>query len=197
MTDTLIVFKSNSDVDELAATFREEIQQCQTALSNGVRHAMAAGDALIAAQPKVRERGIPWKKWLRENCFVAVSTAELFMQMARHRDRIEEELQHGIDLSIRAARRLISRPSAKRKRPEKMETLAEHWHRVSHDTRTTFLDAIGVDRILEVMSAEFGRDLRSRVPVPKGKPTSDTKKSKRRTLSLTKTTDAEGRTIFA
>jgi hypothetical protein len=52
---------------------------------------------------------------------------------------------------------------------EEEETLAACWKRASKDDRRAFLDEIGVQAILEVMSAEFGADLRARVPAPKRK----------------------------
>ena len=96
------------NLERLAAVVRDEIQQARKAWSNALGHAMNAGDALIAVQPKVTERGIKWKKWLRENCFVAPSTAQLYMQLARHRPQIEAELQAKGELSLRGARQLIS-----------------------------------------------------------------------------------------
>jgi hypothetical protein len=51
-----------------------------------------------------------WKKWLRDNCFLSVSTAQLYQQLARHRDEIEAEVERtGVELGVRAARRLISK----------------------------------------------------------------------------------------
>jgi hypothetical protein len=49
------------------------------------------------------------------------------------------------------------------------ETLEAHWNRAAKEVRTAFLDAIGVSGVLSAMSAEFGRDLRDRVPATKRK----------------------------
>src|SRR6516164_3521015 len=91
------------DLDELAHVVRDEMQDARVAWSNALGHALNAGDALIAAQPKVAELGITWKKWLKDNCCVAVSTAQLYMQLARHRDDIEAVIQSKGELSLRGA----------------------------------------------------------------------------------------------
>jgi hypothetical protein len=191
-TDTTIV-KAEVDLepDELAVIVRDEIQQARRAWSNALGHAMNAGDVLIAVQPKVAERGINWKKWLKENCFIGASTAQLYQQLARHRDQIEAELQARGELSLRGARQLISsaRDDAdddeggdesdagggededEIKNPSesvKPESLIEHWRRCPEQL-ADLLDEIGVLGVLEAMSAEFGRELRARLPAPKRK----------------------------
>jgi hypothetical protein len=189
-TDTTIV-KAEVDLepDELAVIVRDEIQQARKAWSNALGHAMNAGEVLIAAQLKVTERGITWKKWLKENCFIGVSTAQLYMQLARHRDQIEAELQSRGELSLRGARQLISaaqdgadgdegegegegegdgQDEDETENPPEPESLIEHWRRCPEQL-TSLLDEIGVSGVLEAMSAEFGRQLRDRLPAPKRK----------------------------
>jgi hypothetical protein len=140
---------------------------------------MAAGDAFIAVQPKVEDRGINWKKWLRENCFIgSARTAQFYQQLARHRDQIEREIEDAGELSLRAARRLISSPRnnsgggagrvGEAEIPAEPETLIEHWRRRPGEL-TALLDAVGVAKVLEAMSEEFGRQLRDRLPAPKRK----------------------------
>jgi hypothetical protein len=69
---------------ELAEIVRDEIHKCRTAISKALEHAMNAGDALIALQPKVLALGAKWKAWLGENCSIAASTAALYIVL---RDR--------------------------------------------------------------------------------------------------------------
>jgi hypothetical protein len=198
------------DLDELAHVVRDELQDARVAWSNALGHALNAGDALIAAQPKVTELGITWKKWLKENCYVAVSTAQLYMQLARHRDQIEVELRSKGELSLRGARQLISTVRDEgdaddddgehagdgdgdgEHEPDRIrresETLIEHWRRCPAEL-TTLLDAVGVAGILEAMSEEFGRQLRARLPAPKAK--SD--KPFRKTLNLPANSTRNGR----
>ena len=174
---------------ELAAVVCAEIQKCRTSMANALAAAMNAGDALIAVRPKVEERGF-WTKWLRENCYIAESTAKLYIQLAQHRDEIEARILDGVQLSLRAARKLISKPPPEP--PPEPEPEPEH-HSADDDAARIhqffaqasgaeilgcmraarpdlirrFLDALGVDDLLECMSGDFGRMLRARVPAPK------------------------------
>jgi hypothetical protein len=176
---SLTVLKPDPDADELAAVIRDELSKVQRCWSNALDHAMNVGDALIAAQPKV---AASWKKWLRQKCFVAVSTAELYMQLARHRDQIEAELQRNAELSLRAARRLIAKPALRKRVKTPADSIATKlvaaWKAASNDQRRDFLDGIGIDEILVAMSAGFGRELRDRVSG------SSSQNKKRKTLTL-------------
>jgi hypothetical protein len=163
------VLRSEPGIDALAAAVREEFQKAQAALANGVSHSMNAGDALIAARHKV---GRGWQKWVQEACGLALSTAKLCVQLAQHRAEIEAAIRDGAELSLRGARRLITKSFGKSKKPKPVETLEAHWKRATTKDRTAFLDSIGVAAVLESMSADFGRDLRSRVPAPKSEQTS-------------------------
>jgi hypothetical protein len=193
MTDAMNAITVKLDhLDELAALARNEHRMVQNACANALAHAMNAGDILIDAKPKVAKRN--WEAWL-EKCSIAASTARLYQQLACHRPDIEAAIQGGAELSLRGARWLIS--GSKNRAPKPAETLEAHWKRATAEDRTAFLGAIGVTAILENMSPDFGRDLRSRVPAPKSKPTDGPKNHKRSTLSLTKTTDSSGNTIFA
>ena len=190
-------------LDELAVRARDEHQQVQESSANALAlagkalmHAMNAGDALTEAKAEAARRGIAWKMVL-EKCGIKPSTDRLYRQLSKQRSAIEAEIQRGGNFSLRAARRLISKPSGKSNKPEK-EILEAHWKRATAKDRTAFLDAIGVAAVLENMSTDFGRDLRRRVPTPKSKKTNDPKNRKRPpTLSLTKTTDSSGKTVFA
>ena len=195
MTGAMI--SARDHLDELAVRARGEHQQVQEASANAlalagkaVMHAMNAGDALIGAKAEAATRGIAWKMVL-EKCGIAPSTDRLYRQLSKCRPVIEAEIQRGGEFSLRAARRLISKPAGKKNKVGK-ETLEAHWNRASKDARTAFLDAIGVAGILESMSADFGRDLRSRVPTPKSKQTDGSKTKKR---STAKTTDSSGNTV--
>ena len=165
MTCTLV---PQSELDALAARARDEHHQARDATANALSAAMNAGDALIEAKPKVTKGG--WETWL-ESCDIPVSTARLYRQLAQHRAEIEAAIRDGAELSLRGARRLIARCSGKSKTPKPVETLEAHWKRATAKDRNAFLDSIGVAAVLESMSADFGRDLRSRVPAPKSEQT--------------------------
>src|SRR5262245_53985269 len=94
----------------LALCIRAQHRFCQVASVTALRHALNAGDALIRAQTLVSSG---WKRWLRNNCFLGARTAQLYQQLARHRDEIEAEISRAPDLSLRAARRLIGKPNTK------------------------------------------------------------------------------------
>jgi hypothetical protein len=198
---------ADAGLDELAHIVRDEIHKARIAWSNALGHAMKAGDALIAVQLKVAERGITWKKWIKKNCFIGVSTAQLYMQLARHRDQIEAELQSRGELNLRGARQLISaahddadddegesgdgdgeNEDKATANPPDPESLIEHWHR-SPTELTALLDAIGVEGMLKAMSGEFGRQLREKLPT-KRKPFY---KPKKKTLNLTANSARNGR----
>ena len=70
----------------------------QAGTRNALRAALDAGDALIAAQDRVADGR--WTRWLKENCFISARTAQLFMQLARHRDEIEAATARVADLSF-------------------------------------------------------------------------------------------------
>ena len=203
MTGAMI--SARDHLDELAVRARDEHQQVQEVGANAlalagkaVMHAMNAGDALTGAKAEAAGRGIAWNIVL-EKCGIAPSTDRLYRQLSKSRPAIEAEIQRGGEFSLRAARRLISKPSGKANKVEKetLETLQAHWNDASKDARTAFLDAVGVAAVLENMSADFGHDLRRRVPASQSKQTNDPKNRKRPTSSLTKTTDSSGNTVFA
>jgi hypothetical protein len=94
-------------LDELADRIRERLKDAKTALANALAAALDAGDDLIAAQLRVTDT--PWQRWLKDNCFLSLSSAKLYMQLARHREEIEAAIEQAGELSLRAARRLIAK----------------------------------------------------------------------------------------
>jgi hypothetical protein len=162
-------FKPDLSVEELAAVVRDEISKAKTASANALAHGIEAGLALCAAQQKVPIGG--WKKWLGENCSIGESTARLYMRLAEHRAVIEAEIARGVDLSLRAARLLISAPkppSLPRKEalpamPAEPETLFAHWTRCPEEQAET-LDLITIHGIRQAASPKFSRQLCASTP---------------------------------
>jgi hypothetical protein len=72
-----------------------------------LRIALDVGDAFNQAKKQVPDK--KWGKWLRYNCFLSIRMAQLYMQLADHRDEIEAEIARFDTLSIRQARKLIAR----------------------------------------------------------------------------------------
>ena len=94
-------------LDELARQIRTGLALARRERCNAVHHDLDVGDAVIAAQKRVSGN---WKRWLKDNCFLSVRTAFLYMQLARSRDAIEAEIERVGELSLRAAVRLLTKP---------------------------------------------------------------------------------------
>src|SRR5262249_54804932 len=154
------------DLADLARQIRDHHRQIQRTLGLTLGQMLDTGDLLIAAQGLVQSN---WKKWLRTECFLGVSTAQLYQQLARHRHAIEGELSRFRDLTLRAARRLIA---AKTSKPTKATTetstaapaptLLELWGAASNDARRAFLEQVGVPGLLAVLSDSMKSDLAQR-----------------------------------
>ena len=77
-------------------------------MANALAAALDAGDAVLELQHELQGRGIGWQSWFREWGYLPLSTAKLYAQLAAHRSDIEAERARVPELSLRAARRLIS-----------------------------------------------------------------------------------------
>jgi hypothetical protein len=159
VTDSEILQENNSSsvLDQLARQIREHREAARRVGLTVLGHLLDAGDALNEAQKRVSTN---WKHWLRENCFLSVSTAQLYQQLARKRAEIEEKLRDDPDLSLRAARRLIGRPSPNKSTgktsPARQESLTAAEAAVviamSDESWTAALEiGLGFDRFLRVM----------------------------------------------
>jgi hypothetical protein len=97
-------------LEELVARVRRAHKVVETAWANALAAALDAGDAVLALQQELQGRGIGWQAWFREWGYLPLSTAKLYAQLAVHRDEIETARAQVPELSLRAARRLISKP---------------------------------------------------------------------------------------
>src|SRR5262245_11198532 len=140
-------------VATLLIRIRDLHDAAQKAGCNALHHALDAGDALLQVQKQVTDS---WKKWLATNCSVPVRTAELYMQLARHRNEIETHLE---DLSIRGALRLITKPKSKSSKPITEVSLQSLWAKASDRDKTAFCDAVGVAGFRQIWSLQFHRTL--------------------------------------
>jgi hypothetical protein len=107
-------------LDDLAKRVRAAHKAIEEASANALSQALAAGDALIEA----KNRGvgsIGWERWVSMHCLLPLSTARLFMQLARNRPHIETALKQDPLLSLRAARRLVSKPKEPKEKQEPEE----------------------------------------------------------------------------
>jgi hypothetical protein len=150
MTANIDTSSSAVNLTGLADKIRAAHQAVGFALQNGLDHALAAGDALIAAQKLVKHG--EWQHWLKRHCGdLTDRTARLYMRAASHRFEIEANRQRVADLSLRGALKLIAGESksdepASRKKPTKpatgLSTLA--WSNATDEHRRRFLDGIGL-----------------------------------------------------
>jgi hypothetical protein len=178
-------------LDELAHRIRVASQAAREAWSNALGHALDAGDALNEAQSRV---STGWKKWLRKNCFLGTSTAQLYQQLARHRAEIEAEMARVPELSLRAARRLISKPPKKVSKPDKPDLLVA-WNRASEEERTAVLSSVSIVDFFRVMPPRWRDLIEARVinlRAETGNPALKITAVLRKALSLVKTAATPG-----
>ena len=93
MTDTAVTPKALSET-ELANRIKAcvaEIKKAAQATQNALVRAFEAGELLIQAQKEYGQHGL-WKSWLNTNCELSERTAQLYMQLAEGRSKIETEL---------------------------------------------------------------------------------------------------------
>jgi len=163
--------KQQDDLAKLAKTIRNADQAVGVAMRNALRLALDAGDALIEAQGLVPAGH--WERWLRDSCFLRARTAQLYQQLARHRQDIEAKIERVPDLSLRAARQLVAKPRAKAEAAEPTvteasitatpsPTLLEVWNAASDEARRAFLEQVGVPGLLSVLSDSMKSDLAKR-----------------------------------
>jgi len=104
-------------LDELAERVCSAHKAVQAASANALAAGLAAGDGLIEA--KAHGVGsIGWEHWVEAHCRVGLSTARLYMQLARNRAKIEAALKKDPLLSLREARRLLAKPKNPEPEPE-------------------------------------------------------------------------------
>jgi hypothetical protein len=156
MADNDFCAESNSDesvLEQLARQIREHREAARRVGLTLLGHLLDAGDALNEAQQRV---STGWKRWLRENCFLSVSTAQLYQQLARNRTEIEEKLRNDPDLSLRAARRLITKRSSNKSTqrtppPEQPSLTFLTLLALSDEEWRTALEAMPFERFLRIM----------------------------------------------
>jgi hypothetical protein len=107
----IVTFPSfvNTDdtLEEHAAEIRRGLQEIQRAMSNALDIALAVGKRLNIAKDQVGDG--KWGKWLRHDCELSRSTALLYMRLANHKGDIEVARVLLPHMSLRAARRLLTK----------------------------------------------------------------------------------------
>ena len=150
----------------LATQIRRAHRAITLALHEALDHAMAAGDALIAAHGQVKHG--EWSHWLKRHCDLRERTARRYIQLARARQVLEANRSRATDLSLAGALRLLSNkagrshPATKSpKQTEKLSSLA--WSDATPAERRTFLDAIGLVSLLAAIPPTWQAEIERRV----------------------------------
>jgi hypothetical protein len=163
------------DLDLLAHRIRCRLTEVKDLSRSALRLALDIGDDLDAAQEQVPDG--QWAVWLRKNCALSERSARLYRQLANHREEIEHRLAEAPELSLRAARSLITK-SKVRSAPPAPETVTgavtplpvpetitagqilAWWGNASRGDRREILERFGLSAILETVP-EWRGDLAS------------------------------------
>src|SRR5262249_39349158 len=98
--------KSNADpLADLAARIKSLHAQVLDAGKNVVRKAIEAGVALIDAKRQVGHGN--WLRWVRDNCELSERTAEVYMECARNRQKLEAIIATAANMTLAQALREI------------------------------------------------------------------------------------------
>ena len=98
--------KPNADpLADLATRIKSLHAQVLDAGKNVVRKAIEAGVALIDAKRQVGHGN--WLRWLRDNCELSERTAEVYMECARNRQKLEAIIATAANMTLAAALREI------------------------------------------------------------------------------------------
>lgn len=97
--------------EQTITQINDEHHKVIAAESNALSFAMQCGDLLREAKEHVKDSKLgKWTDWLARNCpDIKERTAQLYMQLANGREKIEEKIRNGVTLSIREARGLIKK----------------------------------------------------------------------------------------
>jgi protein gp37 len=99
---------SNSLAD-LAHRIRQEHEATAIALARGIEHAIRAGELLIEAKAHPDLRHGQWLPWLEGHCAVSARTAQLYMQVARHRFELEANTPGLAHLTLEGAAKTLAK----------------------------------------------------------------------------------------
>jgi len=95
----------------LAAAINAEHRQAETALNDGLRHALEAGRLLLEAK-KLCPHGT-WAQWLKDNFRGSARTARAYTLAAKRFPRLEAKRQRAANLSLRQVALLTTAPKQK------------------------------------------------------------------------------------
>src|SRR6516225_7333896 len=105
MSVTQIADTKPDGLSELAAKIKSLHAAVIDSGKNVVRKAIEAGVALIDAKRQVGHGN--WLKWLKENCELSERTAEVYMECARNRQKLEAIIAAAANMTLAQALREI------------------------------------------------------------------------------------------
>jgi hypothetical protein len=155
------------ELAELTAVAQAEHAAVGAALGNALHHAMAAGDALLAARELVSPG--QWQDYLRRCASISARSARVYIQVAKARPILERQSSAG-RMSIAAALQYLRDPgdASKRSATSKAKTKPSFdalawWLGAPVADRTQFLDGIGLLSLLAALSPALRAQLGHRV----------------------------------
>jgi hypothetical protein len=147
----------------LIETIRSAHQTVCEAGRTALQAAIAAGAALLRLKKLVNHG--EWSHYLRRHCELGERTAQVYIQLALHRELIEANPQRAADLSLRGALKLISKkksgkPAQSAKTTAELSALTfSDW---TAEERRHFVDAIGMIAWLAAMPPSWLPELERR-----------------------------------
>ena len=137
---------TNAGLDEVCSRVRYHLQEAAAAADKFLEHALATGEALLAAKAQIETGG--WLKWLK-SCHLSEDKAERYMLVARHRKELDSARAR--NLSLRAALKLIAKSpaTASKKKPDIKPASSSFdalgwWNGARREDRRRFLDGVGL-----------------------------------------------------
>jgi hypothetical protein len=108
---TPVEVRRTQDLTTLAAAIQKEVKGACDSFRTGLLHAKRAGELLAKAKALCLHGS--WLPWLTDKCGgISERTAQVYIQIADGWDEIEAKAQRITDLTINAARKLLSEPAA-------------------------------------------------------------------------------------
>jgi len=162
--------QSQDRLAELTAAAQREHLAVGHALGNALHHAMAAGDALLAARQLVPAG--QWQAYLRKRADISERSAQVYVRVAKARAALEAQSSAG-PLSIAAALEFLKEPAPAKARPRAKTKSAKAtatsldalawWSNAPGEARQHFLDGIGLLALLAALPPAWRAEIERRV----------------------------------
>jgi hypothetical protein len=162
--------KAAEDRQALIEIIKTAHQGVGAAARHALQQAFTAGAALLKLKQQVNHG--EWGNYLDRHCELNTRTADVYMQLAKHRQLIEANTQHAANLSLRGALKLIPKSPKDPKGADKadqggasakspLSSLA--WSEANVDQRRHFVDAVGLISWLAAIPPSWRHELERRI----------------------------------